>query len=60
MSLCPTPYAPVPMVPGPTSLHPAGLAAPAKDYGSGFLEETYLPLDNETCQGIARLLGTSH
>ena len=60
MPLCTHPYATVPMVPGPTSLHPAAMAALAQDYGSGFLEETYLPLYNETCQGIARLLGTSN
>ncbi len=51
-------YAPIPMVPGPVTLHPRVLAALAKDYGSGQVERDFLPLYARTGGLLARLMGT--
>jgi aspartate aminotransferase-like enzyme len=51
-------YAPIPMVPGPVALHPDVIAAMARDYGSGQVEEAFLPLYHATSRNLARLLGT--
>ncbi|WP_353117347.1 aminotransferase class V-fold PLP-dependent enzyme [Nitratidesulfovibrio sp.] len=54
------PYAPIPMVPGPVTLHPAVLAAMTRDYGSGQIEPDYLKLYAETGRNLAQLMGTQH
>jgi aspartate aminotransferase-like enzyme len=53
-------YAPIPMVPGPVTLHPDVLAALARDYGSGQIEAGFLPLYRATSRNLARLLGTKN
>lgn len=52
-------YAPIPMVPGPVTVHPDVLAAMSKDYGSGQIDEAFLPLYHATGRNLARILGTS-
>ncbi|MCC8195152.1 MAG: aminotransferase class V-fold PLP-dependent enzyme [Deltaproteobacteria bacterium] len=55
----PTPkYAPIPMVAGPVTLHPAVIGAIAKDYGSGQIEPDFLPLYKETAGKLAKLMYT--
>lgn len=51
-------YAPIPMVPGPTTLHPDALAAMCRDYGSARIEDDFIPLYRETSHNIARIFGT--
>lgn len=51
-------YAPIPMVPGPVSVHPEILEVLAKDYPSGDLDEAFWDLYKETSEGIARVMGT--
>ncbi len=51
-------YAPVPMVAGPVTLHPAVVAAIARDYGSGQIEPDFLPFYKETADMLARLMYT--
>lgn len=53
-------YAPIPMIPGPTTIHPRVLAAQAQDYGSGQSEEAFLPLYAETGAALASVIGTSN
>ena len=53
-------YAPIPMVPGPVSLHPDVIAAIARDYPSGQIDADFIPLYHATGQNLARLLGTSN
>ncbi|MDX9801000.1 MAG: aminotransferase class V-fold PLP-dependent enzyme [Spirochaetia bacterium] len=53
-------YCPVPMVPGPVTMHPeVGLLAGA-DYGSGNLEADYRVLYRETSEKLACLMGTEN
>ena len=51
-------YAPIPMVAGPVTLHPAVIEAMAKDYGSGQIEPDFLPLYKDTAGKLARLMDT--
>ncbi|MDR2726588.1 MAG: aminotransferase class V-fold PLP-dependent enzyme [Deltaproteobacteria bacterium] len=51
-------YAPIPMVPGPVTLHPDVIAAMGRDYGSGQVDADFLPLYYATSRNLARLLGT--
>ena len=51
-------YAPIPMVPGPVTLHPDVIAAMSRDYGSGQIDADFLPLLYSTGRNLARLLGT--
>ena len=51
-------YAPIPMVPGPVSLHKDVLAALGQDYGSGQVESDFMCLYDATSRNIARLMGT--
>ncbi len=51
-------YAPLPMVPGPVTLHPKVLEAMRKDYGSGQIEEDFIGLYDATARKFARLMGT--
>lgn len=53
-------YAPIPMVPGPTTVHPRVLAALSKDYGSGQVESDFLALYEQTGKKIAALMGTEN
>jgi len=53
-------YAPIPMVPGPVSLHPKVLAAMNHDFGSDLIEEDFLPLYRETCRKHAKITNTKH
>lgn len=55
-----TTYAPIPMIPGPTTLRPEVLAVMGKDYGSGQVEEDFLPLYDRTGKKLARLMGTGN
>lgn len=55
-----TPYAPIPMVPGPTTVRPEVLAVMARDYGSGQVDEDFLPLYARTGTKLARLMGTAN
>lgn len=54
------PYTAVPMVPGPTTLHPGILPALFHDYGSGDLEPDFLPYYYEVSATLAKLMGTRH
>ena len=54
------PYATIPMVPGPVSLHPDVIAAISRDYGSGLEEPDFLPLYADTSRRIAQLMGTAN
>ena len=56
----PLSYAPIPMVPGPTSVHPEVLAAIAQDYGSGQIEENFMPLYDATSRNMGTLFGTKN
>ncbi len=51
-------YAPIPMVPGPVSVHPEILEALAKDYPSGDLDGAFWDLYKDTSHGIARVMQT--
>ncbi len=53
-------YAPIPMVPGPTTLHPDVLAAMGKDYGSGRIEDDFIPLYRDTARKVAKIFGTEN
>ena len=53
-------YAPIPMIPGPVSLHPDVIEALGHDYGSGQVDEEFLPLYHATGRNLARLLGTNN
>lgn len=50
----------IPMIPGPTSVHPEVLAAMQHDYGSGQIEREFLDLYADTGTGLARLMGTEN
>lgn len=53
-------YAPIPMIPGPTTVHPRVLAAMNADYGSGQVEPDFLSLYDRVAKKMARLMGTSN
>jgi aspartate aminotransferase-like enzyme len=53
-------YAPIPMIPGPTTVHPNVLAAMARDYGSGQVEQEFPDLYADTGKGLARLMETKN
>lgn len=53
-------YAPIPMVPGPVSLHPDVIAALGQDYGSGQVEADFIALYDATSRNLARLMGTQN
>ena len=53
-------YASIPMVPGPTTVHPDVLAALAKDYGSGQSEPEFLELYARAGATMGRLMGTAN
>ena len=55
-----TPYAPIPMVPGPVTLHPDVVAAISRDYGSGDIEADFIPCYYEVSAALARLMGTKN
>lgn len=51
-------YTPIPMVPGPVTVHPEVLEVMAKDYPSGDLDGEFWDLYKETSEGIARVMQT--
>lgn len=53
-------YAPLPMVPGPTTVHPKVLAAMAGDYGSGQSEPEFLELYARVGHKMGQLMGTDN
>ncbi len=53
-------YAPIPMIPGPVTLHPDVLDAMCRDFGSGQVEADFLPFYAETAHCIATLMGTKN
>lgn len=53
-------YAPIPMIPGPTTVHPDVLAAMGKDYGSGQVEPDFLALYDSVGRSMASLMGTKN
>jgi aspartate aminotransferase-like enzyme len=53
-------YTEIPMVPGPTTLHPDALAAMGRDYGSGQIETAYLQLYADTQKLLGTLAGTGN
>lgn len=53
-------YAPIPMVPGPVSLHPDVRAVLGLDYGSGQVEPDFMNVYDATSRSIARLMGTEN
>ena len=55
-----TAYAPIPMVPGPTTVPPEILAAMCHDYGSGQVDEDFLPVYARTGKKLAQLMGTKN
>ena len=54
------PYAPIPMLPGPVTLHPDVLAAMGGDYGSGQVDESFLPFYAQTGKKLSALMGTAN
>ncbi len=54
------PYAPIPMLPGPTTIPAEVLAAMNKDYGSGQVEADFLSLYDSTGKALADLMGTAN
>lgn len=53
-------YAPIPMVPGPVSLHPSVIAALGQDYGSGQVEADFMALYDATSRNLGTLMGTGN
>lgn len=53
-------YAPIPMIPGPTSVPRSVLEAMSRDYGSGQVEEDFLALYAAAGKKLARLMGTAN
>ncbi|MCR5562969.1 MAG: aminotransferase class V-fold PLP-dependent enzyme [Desulfovibrio sp.] len=51
-------YAPIPMVPGPVSLHPDVLSALARDYPSGQIDDDFMPLYHAVSRNLARFFDT--
>ena len=54
------PYAPIPMLAGPVTLHPKVLEVMSQDYSSGQVDETFLPFYAETGKSLAALMGTAN
>ena len=54
------PYAPIPMVPGPVTLHPDVISAFSRDYGSGDLEPDFMSFYDAASRNIALLMGTKN
>lgn len=54
------PYAPIPMLPGPTTLHPQVMKVMGLDYGSGQVDESFLPFYGQTGKLLASLMGTAN
>lgn len=54
------PYTAIPMVPGPVTLLPQVIEVMAQDYGSGQLEENFLPFYAETADKLGRLAATKN
>lgn len=54
------PYAPVPMIPGPTTVHPRVLAALGADYGSGQVEADFLALYARVGRELAVFMNTAN
>lgn len=54
------PYVQIPMVPGPTFVHPQVLEAMARDYGSGQIESEFLSLYADTGVRLGLMMGTSN
>lgn len=53
-------YTTIPMVPGPVTLHPDVLAALARDYPSGQVDEAFMPLYTHTGVALGALMGTTN
>lgn len=53
-------YAPIPMIPGPTTVPPQVLAAMGRDYGSGQSEPEFLALYADVGRSLARLMETDN
>lgn len=53
-------YCAIPMVPGPTSVHPDVLAAMHADFPSADTEPAFIPLYHETSRQLTRLMGTKN
>ena len=54
------PYAALPFVPGPTTLHPDVAQVLANDYGSGLLEDDFLPFYAKTVSLLQPIFGTKN
>ncbi len=54
------PYAPIPMIPGPTTVPQAVYDAACRDFGSGQSEEDFLPFYHQTGRLLADLMGTQN
>ncbi|MDL2266399.1 aminotransferase class V-fold PLP-dependent enzyme [Desulfovibrio sp. OttesenSCG-928-G15] len=50
-------YAPIPMIPGPTTVSPKVLDAMCRDFGSGQVEKEFLSTYARTGRKLARLMG---
>lgn len=53
-------YVPIPMIPGPTSIHPDVLAAIAQDYRAEVGEEDFMPLYDIVGRNLSKLMGTKN
>ncbi len=53
-------YAPIPMVPGPVTLHPKVLEAMQRDYGSSQIEPEFMPFYTETAQLLGQIMETEN
>lgn len=53
-------YAPIPMIPGPVSLHPKVIEAMSKDYPSGQVDEEFLQLYASTGKKLATIMNTQN
>lgn len=53
-------YAPIPLIPGPTTVHPKVLEAMGKDYGSGQSEPEFLSLYADVGQSLSRFMETGN
>lgn len=51
-------YAPIPMVPGPVTLHPEVIRTMGQDYGSGQVEADFMATYDATSRNLGRLFGT--
>ncbi len=53
-------YAPIPMIPGPVSLHEKVIAAMSQDYGSGQIDNDFLPLYSATAKNLSKIIKTNN